>query len=191
MNDTIVTWYRICAASILPSGITSLLDRNHSPRVSPKTTTTNANSNCTLKEALNKVLTSSACPLPIATLKYRWKVACIVVFRKPSMVITPPTTLYNPKSSIPRAFKMTREVYSDTARTNRERPYNATVFFTILPLLLLIYNVRFYKPIIRLSFSLQYAFYTGIIYRFHQSVQSAIQIFQTMNSTFRQSNFIQ
>ena len=35
-------------------------------------------------------------------------------FKKPNIAIAPPTMLYIPKSEAPRAFKISRVVYSDT-----------------------------------------------------------------------------
>ena len=59
-----------------------------------------------------------------------------VLFKKLKKTTTPPTTLYIPKFTIPKAFKTMRLVYKEITNKSNILKYNIIVFLAILLLLI-------------------------------------------------------
>ena len=124
------------AAIILSDGIFIDAFRNHSPTVSANNSINNESPIWMDKLTENIRFTLPICSLPSSKLKKRWKPLAIDVFRKESIETKPATTLYIPKSPIPKAFNTIREVYNVTNIINNILKYKNKVFLAIRLLLI-------------------------------------------------------
>ena len=82
-------------------------------------------------EVENTFANRSLSPLPNSKVKKRLIAADKEPDNKENIPTTPPTTFCIPKSSTPKAFNITREVYSDTNILKSMRQYSIKVFLAI------------------------------------------------------------